>query len=284
MRYFAELGSNHNGSLLRAAKLIDAAADAGFQGVKTQQWTVETLYRPEALRARPELLERKKYEMPLEWHEQLSERARDNGMLYGVTPFYLSCIPQLADHGWVDFFKISSYQLLDRTILQAVAREHKPTIVSTGMATMKEVQEAVYCLNKEGLEEITLLHCVSCYPAKSDACNLRCIETLRQEFHLPVGWSDHTTLSTVVRAAIWRWDAECVELHFDLDDRQGAEQAHSWTPDSFAWVRGWMHDIPSSALSQFDGHGTKIPATCELGERAWRADPEDGLRPIKGTV
>ena len=284
MRWYAELGSSHNGSLLRAARLIDAAAEAGFGAVKTQQWTVDTLYRPEALRAKPELLERQRLEMPLEWHEELSERTRGHGMLYGVTPFYLSCIPQLADRGLVDFFKISSYQLLDRTILQAVAREGLHTIVSTGMANMREVREAVDCLREEGLEDIELLHCVSCYPAPAAACNLACIETLRKEFNLPIGWSDHTTIATVVRAAIWRWDAACVELHWDLDDKLGAEAAHSWTPGSFRGLRGWMHDIPSSSLEQFDGDGAKVPATCESGERAWRADPEDGLRPIRGTI
>lgn len=282
MRWIAELGSSHNRSLIRACRLIDAAAEAGFSGVKTQQWTAETLFRVEALAARPELWLRRKLEMPLDWHEELSARAHERGLTYGVTPFYMACVPFLADY--VDFFKLSSYQLLDDSMIVGVGLYEQPLVVSTGMATMKEVQQAITLLRSVKQEGITLLHCVSSYPAPASEANLSCIRTLREEFHLPVGWSDHTISPAVVRAAIWRWDAEMVELHWDLDDKKGAETAHSWTPESFKWVKSWMQDIPSSDLAQFDGHGSKIPARCELDEREWRSDPKDGLRPMQGVL
>jgi N-acetylneuraminate synthase len=282
MRWVAEISTNFNGSLIRAARLIDAAAEAGFQAVKTQAWTAETLFRTEALAARPELWLRRKLEMPLEWHEELSKRAHEKGLLYGVTPFYMACVPYLAD--FVDFFKLSSYQLLDESAIVGVGLYAHPLVISTGMATMKEVQEAITLLRSVKQEYITLLHCVSSYPAPAAEANLACIRTLRKEFNLPVGWSDHTLSPTVVRAAIWRWDAEMVELHWDLDDKKGAEAAHSWTPASFQQVKGWLHDIPSSDLAQFDGDGKKIPARCELAEREWRSDPKDGLRPLIGTL
>lgn len=281
-RLVAEVGSNHNGSLIRAAKLIDSAAEAGFWGVKFQQLKVEQLFRREALAARPELMERKKFEMDLEWHDELSKRAHEKGLMYGVTPFYSGCLSYLADR--VDFFKLSSYQLLDRSIPTLVAAEGLPVILSTGMATMKECQEAVTALRAFGAEDLTLLHCVSSYPAPTDECNLAAIASLRKEFKCKVGWSDHTGSPTVVRAAIWRWDAELVELHFDLEDQAGAESKHSWTPRDVEALEGWMHDLPSSELKQFDGHGSKIPARCELEERKWRSDPSDGLRPVKGTL
>jgi N-acetylneuraminate synthase len=284
MRYVAEVGSNHNGSLLRAIKLIDAAADAGFEAVKFQQFKIGELFRPEALLANPALIERTHLELDLEWHEQLAGHARARKLEYGVTPFYAECIPYLAE--LVDFFKVSSYQLLERDILRLMAMEQLPMVVSTGMATMKEVQEAIACIRSyyTNPSPITLLHCVSCYPAPTQAANLSAIETLRNEFKLPIGWSDHTVSPTVVRAAIWRWDAEMVELHFDLDDGRGAESKHSWTPTLFQHVKGWMADLPSSSLGQFDGHGVKTPAICEMSERKWRSDPTDGLRPIKGTL
>lgn len=282
MKLVAEMGSNHRGSLLRAVKIIDAAAEAGFQAVKTQAFSVRRLFRPEAIEANPSLLEREKLEMPLEWHEQLSERAHELGMEYGVTPFYPGCIQYLARY--VDFFKVSSYQALDKGLFPWLCAEGKPIILSAGMATLAEVRNAVSLMRTFDQTDITLLHCVSSYPAPAKECNLACIGTLRKEFGLPVGWSDHTCSLTVIRAAICRWDASPIELHFDLEDGKGAESAHSWKPSQIAALRGWMHDMPSSALSQFDGHGSKIPARCELEERKWRSDPSDGLRPMLGVI
>lgn len=282
MKLIAEVGSNPNGSLVRAGKIIDAAAGAGFRGVKFQQFSVRRLFRPEALEAKPELLERERLEMPIEWHEELSERAHERGMDYGVTPFYPGCVQYL--ERYVDFFKVSSYQLLDKSIFPWVCDAGKPLVVSTGMATMAEVESAVRLLEALDHPKLTLMHCVSSYPAPTDECNLSCMETMRRAFSVPVGWSDHTCSPTVVRAAVWRWNADLVELHFDLEDGLGAESAHSWKPSMVAGLKGWMHDLPSSALSQFDGHGSKIPARCELEERKWRSDPSDGLRPLLGVL
>jgi sialic acid synthase SpsE len=282
MRIIAEISSNHNGSLLRAVKLIQAAAEAGCQAVKFQQFSVLRLFRPEALEKRPELLEREKLEMPLEWHEQLSECAHEHGLKYGVTPFYPGCIQHLSRY--VDFFKVSSYQVLDKHLLPWICQDGKPVIMSTGMATLDEVRKAVRLMQTFDQRDITLLHCVSSYPAPTTECNLACIGTMRKEFNLPVGWSDHTCSPTVVRSAIWRWDAAAIELHFDLDDGRGTETAHSWTANRVKGLRGWMHDFPSGDLAQFDGHGSKIPARCELEERKWRSDPSDGLRPMLGVI
>lgn len=281
-RYIAEVGSNHNGSLVRAAKLIDDAAEAGFSGVKFQQFSVRRLFRPEALAANPELLKREALELPIEWHEQLSERAHEKGLQYGVTPFYPGCISALNEHA--DFFKVASYSLLDKCLLVCLTETGKPVIISTGMATMKEVTHAVRLMQTLDQEDITLLHCLSAYPAPATECNLKAIDTLRKEFKLRVGWSDHTTSGTVIRSAIWRWGADPVELHFDLEDRKGIETEHSWTKYSVQMLRGWMHDFPSASLDDFDGDGVKQPAQCELEERKWRADPSDGFRPMLETI
>lgn len=277
-RFVAEIGSNHIGDFERAIALIEAAAACGFSDAKTQAWTVEGLYAPEALSARPELLERKKLEMPWEWHKPLANRCKELGLGYGASVFQAYDVRRTALEA--DWLKVSSYSILDGELLAAVALQPKPMVVSTGMATESEIQRAL-----DGIEamhpELTLLHCVSSYPAPPYEANLRSIHYMRTRFGVPVGWSDHTCSPFVIGRAVYH-GAEMVELHWDLDDRRGAETAHSWTPHSF---RDFL--ASPSAMAKDPGYfapdgkaGIKSPSVSEHTERAWRADPSDGLRPL----
>jgi N-acetylneuraminate synthase len=275
----AEIGSNHLGSIDRALALIDAAALAGFSAVKFQHYRLERLFSPWALEHYPELLERRRYELPTAALALLDERAYERGLIFGLTCFDIPTVADCLEE--TDFFKISSYDLLRPDFLDFVGSLSRPVILSTGMATLEEVQEAVEALRQGGCQDLTLLHCVSLYPTKPEEANLRAIQTLRDAFPgCKVGWSDHTGSPSVALRAI-QLGAEVVEVHFDLADRQGAETKHSrGLGEACDLVSGlslkrWWGE-PS-----WDGSGLKGPQWREIEERLWRADPTDGLRPLK---
>lgn len=277
MRLIAEIGSNHGGSLERAIQLVGAAAEAGFTDVKTQAWRVHEMFAPDALAARPELLERQRWEVPLLWHPILREMAHELRMGYGITPSSISDVMLSGKHA--DWLKVSSYSLLDHLLLKAISGAQKPVVASTGMASEHEVANALEAL--VGAPELTLLHCVSSYPAPAHEANLRSIPHLKQRFQAPVGWSDHTVSQVVVRRAMHVHGAETIEVHWDLDDGAGAEHGHSWTP--YTWKK-----LMETRKSCDDGYyacdgkkGVKAPTVSESEERNWRADPDDGMRPLK---
>ena len=286
VRWVAELGTSHNGSLLRACKLVDAAAEAGFTAVKTQAWELGGLFRRQALDAIPSLEDRRKYELPLDWHEALWERTNERGVLYGVTVTDRKTIP----HIQADFWKVASYDLLRLDLLRALGATGKPTVVSTGMATMPEVMAARSAFLDEGdAHNLTFLHCVSNYPTQAEHANLKAIDTMQKFCGQPVGWSDHTRSFLVVERAVWRWKATVVELHLDLDDLRGAESTgHVWTATAAEKLIEGFRKFPMPAEMErdhpSDGHGRKEPMPSEAKERLWRADPEDGLRPLKDTL
>lgn len=255
--------------------LVDAAAKCDFTDCKTQQFDVERLFAPEALEARPELRARKRLEVPWEWHKPLANRCKEHGMGYGVTVFHADDVRRAAVEA--DWLKVSSYSLLDIRLLKAVAMQPKPIVVSTGMGTEAEVQAALDAI--EAMHpELTLLHCVSSYPAAPHEANLRSIPYMRELFGVPVGWSDHTVSRLVLDRAVRVHGASMVEVHWDLDDHAGEETKHSWHPGGW----GWRHQFTDDGFYQCDGKkGVKAPSVSESDERDWRADPSDGMRPMK---
>ena len=128
-----------------------------------------------------------------------------------------------------------------------------------------------------GAKDVTLLHCVSAYPTPAAEANLSAIDTIRTATGLPVGWSDHTRRPAVIERAVHHWGARVVEFHLDLDGK-GAEYAagHCWLPEEIAPV---IARIRESLIA--DGSGFKGPQPSELSDREWRADPVDGMRPLK---
>ncbi len=178
---------------------------------------------------------------------------------------------------FVDFYKVASYELLVTDLLKACARSGKPVVLSTGMATMEEIAAAAGTLIGAGAADVTLLHCVSAYPTPAAEANLSAIQQIRDMTGLKVGWSDHTRRPAVIERAVHRWGAAAVEFHLDLDGH-GAEYAagHCWLPEEIAPV---IARIRESAVA--DGTGFKGPQPSELSDRDWRADPRDGMRPLK---
>lgn len=258
--FIAEVCSNHQRDLDRCLAFIDRAAEIGCAAVKFQLFKIRELFSTEALAADRELLRREAWELPIEFLPHLARRCRERGVLFSCTPFYLEAVQQLLPY--VDFFKIASYELVWKELLAGCAQTGKPIVLSTGMAVLEEVREAVAILGASGCKDVALLHCVSTYPTPIRDCNLAAIATLRDEFGCPVGWSDHSAQPAVLYRAIHAWGAELIEFHLDLDGT-GAEYVtgHCWLPEQIAPVIRAAKDGFNA-----DGSGRKFPATSERTE------------------
>lgn len=277
VRFVAEVSSNHNRDLERCFRFIDAASRIGCDAVKFQLFRIEELFAPEILSRSEKHRQRKRWELPLSFLPELAGRCGERGVQFSCTPFYLAAVGELLPY--VDFFKIASYELLWTDLLETCAKTGKPVVLSTGMADMEEIGKAVSILRNAGCADLTLLHCVSGYPTPAGECNLSAIETIRARFNVPVGWSDHSVSSGVIHRSVHRWGAAMVEFHLDLEG-EGEEfsTGHCWLPDQM-----WEVISAIRAGCEADGTGVKEPAPSELADRDWRADPEDGLRPLKKT-
>lgn len=233
----AELSANHNGSINRALRIVDAAADAGADAIKLQTFNPKKMAIPGyKIKSGPwkdrELqdLYREAY-TPIEWHEQLFEYARSRDLIPFSSPF---------DDESVDFletldcpiYKIASFELIDIPLIAKVAKTGKPMIMSTGMAELYEIRAAINTARANGCKDLTLLHCVSSYPAKPEDINLRTMDGLKR-FGCKVGLSDHTRGTAVSVAAVAR-GAEVIEKHLTLDRADGGLDAgFSMEPDEF---------------------------------------------------
>jgi sialic acid synthase SpsE len=274
-KFIAEASSNHGQDLGRALAFVDAAAEAGCDAVKFQLFRVAELFAPEILARSASHRARVAWELPPSHLQPLSDRAHLRGIEFSCTPFYLDAVEQLAPY--VAFYKIASYELLWSALLQACAKTGKPVVISTGMATMSEIEAGVGTLKCAGCKDITVLHCVSAYPTPPEEANLSAMAAIRDATGVPVGWSDHTRSPAVIERAVHRWNAAAVEFHIDLDGK-GAEYAsgHCWLPSEIAPVIARIREGERA-----DGAGFKEPVPSELPDRDWRADPADGLRPLR---
>jgi len=275
VEFIAEVSSNHAQDIRRAFKFIDIASKIGCTSIKFQLFQVNQLFAPEVLKKSEELRNRKQWELPLDFLPELAKRCREKKIKFGCTPFYLKAVKEL--ESFIDFYKIASYELLWDDLLAACAKTKKPIILSTGMATLDEISHAVAVLRRNGCKKPTLLHCVSVYPTPYDEANLAAIETLRKITGCPVGWSDHTADAGVIYRATNHWGAEVVEFHLDIDGKgEEFSSGHCWLPEQIGEV---IHTLSKGYAA--DGSGIKKPVTSELSDRNWRADPSDGLRPLK---
>lgn len=282
--FIAEISSNHNGDLKRCIEMIDACAEVGCDGVKFQLFRINELFAPEAIIYNPEIKNRRAWELREEFIPVLSEETRKRGMLFSVTPFYLSGVQLLNE--WVDFFKIASYELLWMDLFKACGDTGKPIVFSTGMCTPKEIEDALEVIGGTNSTELIILHCNSAYPTPLEDVNLAAISTLRDNYknflqgkQIEFGWSDHTVDDAVVLSSILRHDSKMIEFHIDLDGT-GYEYktGHCWLPSQIGKVINMVKDARLS-----EGSGIIEPSTSELIERQWRADASDGLRPLLAT-
>jgi len=268
----AEIGVNHDGSVEQAIKLIDAASDCGADVVKFQTFRADRLMMavPDRLAQQADGNETA-YEMfrrlELSWddHRKLKDHADQRGILFLSTPFDEESADFLDGLG-VPAFKIASSDLTHIPLLRHIGRKRKPVLLSTGMSFLPEVEEAVHTLTDHGARDIVLLHCVSSYPASPESLNLRSILTLRDHFHLPVGFSDHSqgTLFSLIAAAL---GARVLEKHFTLDrNAPGPDHTASLDPCGLRDLVAGLRAVEASL-----GSGDKRPSPDEepgrLGSR-----------------
>jgi len=264
----AELSGNHNGELARALAIVDAAADAGAHAVKLQTYTADTmtldLAGPDFTIDDPKSLwnGRRLYELyheaatPWDWHAALFARARERGMLCFSTPFDESAIAYLEPFD-PPCYKVASFELTDLPLIEAVARTGRPLVMSTGMATVAEIDEAVRTARRAGSTDIVLLQCTSTYPATPRNSNLATIPNMRAAFGCEVGLSDHTGGIGAAVAAV-AFGAVLIEKHVTLRRADGGvDAAFSLEPDELralvieterAWQAvGTVHYGPTQA-------------------------------------
>jgi len=273
--FIAEASSNHDRDLSRALAFVDAAADAGCDAVKFQLFKIDKMFAPEILLRSEKHRARRQWELPVAHLGPIAERCAARDIAFSCTPFYLDAVEVLKP--FVAFYKIASYELLVTPLLKACAQTGKPIVLSTGMANLDEIKTATTTLRGAGARDITVLHCVSAYPTPLAEANLAAIEVIRKATGCKTGWSDHTRKPAVIERAIHRWGAAVVEFHLDLEG-DGAEYSsgHCWLPQEIAPVIGRIRE---SILA--DGTGFKGPQPSELTDRDWRADPTDGMRPLR---
>ncbi len=267
----AEAGVNHDGEVDIALELVDAAARAGADAVKFQTFVPTALavaHAPLATYQREragdvgeqrQMLERMC--LPEQSWAAIARRCDRHGLLFLSTPFDLASATLLEQLG-VPAFKVASSELTNLPFLQALGRRGKPLILSTGMATLREVGDAVEVVRETGAP-LVLLHCVSAYPTPSDQANVRAIDTLRSAFGVPVGYSDHCLGLDASLAAIAR-DACLLERHLTLDrTRSGPDHAMSLEPDELQELIRRVR-----ATEALLGDGRKLPQPAEHDTRA----------------
>jgi len=288
----AEAGVNHNGSIELAYRLIDAAAAAGADYVKFQTFRAETL----ATRAAPkaayqqvttggsetQLEMLKRLELPLEAFAELAAYCAKCGVAFMSTPFDLEAANFLDAIG-MTMFKVSSGDLTNTPLLRALGSKGKPVILSSGMATLGEVEQAVQTLESAGLtiSNISLLHCTTEYPAPAEEVNLRAMETLRAAFPgAMIGYSDHTQ-GTEIPIAATALGARVIEKHFTLDrSMEGPDHKASLEPAELAAMIRGIRRVEVAL-----GDGRKRPTPSELPNRAVARKSIVAARPIaKGEI
>ncbi|MDY0129035.1 MAG: N-acetylneuraminate synthase [Methanosarcina vacuolata] len=259
----AEAGVNHNGDINLAKKLIDIASNAGADAVKFQTFKAEKLVLQDTDKAEYQMKSTgseesqyhmlKKLELTESDFEELKTYAEKKNIIFLSTPFDNESVDFLDNIG-VPLFKIASGEITNLPLLQHIAKKNKPVILSTGMATLGEIEEALYTLLNEGLRDIIILHCITSYPAKAEEANLNVIKTLRSCFKLPVGLSDHTLGINISLAA--RVLGACViEKHFTLDNKlPGPDHGASLDPEELRALVNGIREIESAM-----GNGIKKP-------------------------
>jgi len=239
----AELSANHSQDLEKAKAMVRAAKVAGADAIKLQTYRPDTM----TLNCDSELFRIKsgtiwegkrlfdlyqEAHTPWEWHAPLKALAESLGLHFFSSPFDVTAVEFLEDLG-VPAFKIASFELVDLPLIRRVARTGKPMIMSTGMATLSEIHEAVEAARSAGANQIALLKCNSAYPAPLGEMNLRTIPHLSQAFNTPVGLSDHTLGTTAPTVAV-ALGACIVEKHFTLDRGEGGpDSTFSLEPAEF---------------------------------------------------
>jgi len=263
----AEAGVNHNGSLENAIRLIDIAAEAGVDLVKFQTFNSGKLVSRFAKKAEYQIMATgsnksqldmlKKLEFSAEQFKVLRDYSKDKGVLFISTPFDDDSL-LLLEMLRMPIYKIPSGEITNLPFLMKIAKFLKPVILSTGMSTLEEIELAVKVLKQNGAGDLSLLHCNTEYPTPFEDVNLRAMITLKQQFDIKVGYSDHTLGIEVPIAAV-ALGAEIIEKHFTLDkDMPGPDHKASLSPEELKAMVSAIRNIEKAL-----GSSVKEPTASE---------------------
>lgn len=288
----AELGSNHNGDMGLARKLIDAAKQAGADCVKFQSWSKDTIfsrktyddnyflnddYRNRDDTNLEEIVEA--YSISAQELLEMKEYADKVGIDCTSTPFSKNEVDFLINEMEVGFIKIASMDLNNYPFIKYIAEKGKPVVLSTGLSNLKEIDTAIRTIEQTGNSEIVILHCVSIYPPEDKQINLRNMDTLSKMYPYPVGFSDHSLGTCLSHAAVAK-GACVIEKHFTLDkSMEGWDHKVSATPEE-------MKVIVDGAKRIYNSLGTDEIICIENDERlkAFRRSIVAAKEIIKGDV
>lgn len=264
----AEMGVNHNGDMRLVRKIIDEAVEAGVDAIKFQKFTTEDLVTVNAPKAKyqeattdsseSQFKMLKKLELSTEQLKELKAYADQKGILSFATPFDENSVDFLEELD-VEAYKIGSGDVTNIPLLKKVAMKGKPIILSTGMSTLSDVEEAVEAVFSQGNQKLILMHCTSNYPTDLKDVNLKAMDTVQQAFSLPTGYSDHTMGISVSVAAVAR-GAVAIEKHFTLDrSLEGPDHLASLEPDELKQLVSEIRNVEACL-----GSSIKKPAESEL--------------------
>jgi N,N'-diacetyllegionaminate synthase len=257
----AEIGANHDRDLEKALALIDAASSAGVDAVKFQTYSGSRIYSRKTpafayleatsgKRSPAELLD--EISLPREWQPELARHARERGVDFFSSPFDHEAVAELDALG-VPLLKIASFEIVDLPLIETAAATGRPLLISTGMSTLGEIEEALAAAKRGGAEAVGLMQCVSLYPAPAELANLRAMKTMRQAFSVPVGFSDHTTGIAVPIAAA-ALGAAFIEKHFTLDrSSPGPDHPFALEPNE---LKDMVEGIRAASRAIGDGRKT----------------------------
>lgn len=271
----AELSANHGQDLDEAVRLVRAAAEAGADAVKLQTYTPDTITldsdRPEFRISSGTVWDgRTLHDLygeaytPWEWHEPLQREAHEAGLELLSSPFDGTAVDFLEALG-LPAYKIASFEIVDLGLIRKVAATGKPMIISTGMATLPEIAEAVDAARQAGARDLVVLKCTSAYPAPAEDANLRTIANLADTFGVPVGLSDHT-LGIAVPVAAVAMGAVVIEKHFTMSRAvPGPDAGFSLEPAEFAAMVRHVRTAERAL-----GRVSYVPTDAEAGSRILR--------------
>jgi N,N'-diacetyllegionaminate synthase len=281
----AEIGPNHNGSLLMALDMIGQLAQVGVDAIKFQLAVPENVYSKDAFKADYQATNdgpgnaiemSRRIQLSFADHEKLYAACKAAGVAYMCTAFDLESLEFIDATFEMPYFKIASGELLSADMLSFMAQRRRPVLLSTGMATFAEVGWALGVLSEDGLADITLLHCVSNYPAPHGDINLRVMDELSRRFDRPVGYSDHSLGPECCLAAV-AMGAVVIEKHVTLDrDLPGPDHKASATIDDFRALVRSIRTIESAL-----GAPDKIFSQAENGIRRMARKSAVALRDLK---
>lgn len=263
----AEAGVNHNGRLDLALELCDKAKEVGADVVKFQTWQTEKIitrnvaqaeYQTENTGVEESQFDMlKRLELTYDDFRKVKQHCDEIGIVFSSTADEETSLDFLIEIG-IPFIKVSSGDIGNVSYLRYMGSKGLPIIISTGMSTLEDVELSLTALKEGGAKDITVLHCTTNYPCPLDDVNLRCMQTLKEKFGLPIGYSDHTIGNDVALAAV-AMGASVVEKHFTLDcDMEGPDHAASTNPEDFKKLVDSIRN-----LEVFLGDGVKKPTEAE---------------------